>query len=57
MGNRRMRRGKRVSTVVAFGLGCSALVSVDAAEKPAALEEVIVTGIRASLTDSIEAKK
>jgi iron complex outermembrane recepter protein len=57
MGNRRMRRGKRVSTVVAFGLGCSALCSVDAAEKPAVLEEVIVTGIRASLTDSIEAKK
>lgn len=57
MGNRRMRRGKRVSTVVAFGLGCSAFVSVDAAEKPAVLEEVIVTGIRASLTDSIEAKK
>jgi TonB-dependent receptor len=52
-----MRRGKRASTVVAFGLGCSALVGVDAAEKPATLEEVIVTGIRASLTDSIEAKK
>ena len=57
MGNRSIRRGERVSMMVALGLGCGAMVSVNAAEKTDALEEVIVTGIRASLGDSIEAKK
>jgi TonB-dependent receptor len=43
--------------MIACGAGCGVVVPVSAADKAAALEEVVVTGIRASLTDSIEAKK
>ena len=57
MGHRNIRRGERVSMMVALGLGCGAMVSVNAAENTGGLEEVIVTGIRASLVDSIEVKK
>ena len=57
MGNRSIRRGERASMMVALGLGCGAMVSVNAAQNTDQLEEVIVTGIRASLGDSIEAKK
>jgi iron complex outermembrane receptor protein len=57
MGNRSIRRGEHASMMVALGLGCGAMVSVHAAQNTDQLEEVIVTGIRASLVDSIEAKK
>src|SRR5262245_26770865 len=57
MGNRSFRRGERWSMVVAVGIGCGAMASVDAADNTETLEEVVVTGIRASLVDSIAAKR
>ena len=46
-----------VSMIVAFGASLGSGGNAAAAEKAVALEEVIVTGIRASLTDSIASKK
>lgn len=44
------------SAVLALGAGLGSIVSL-AADKDSVVEEIIVTGIRASLNDSIEAKK
>jgi TonB-dependent receptor len=57
MGNGKKGRVRCASMIIALGASCGALTNVSAAENESALEEILVTGVRGSLLESIQAKK